>query len=241
MSVIISLLLLPILINSQEISLQGELLIRDNHIDDQYQYFLKKYDNSIIQLSFNTNIIYDNIITWSSVKIFGNFDLNNIFIISDILPLSSRLVPKCNELNLKTITYYIEKICNKITTNSFNYMKSIWFQNSNSLKEIFKYCSLKFSETNNIIIKGITIPCNGKNNWNYSSVDSYLLMDYSKNYTRRIGIDVSLYNKFILILPFDKQYNWNGMSSINCGSMCYTWINMNNLNVYKIAYYIMSL
>lgn len=212
---ILILLIIP-LINSQEIlSFQGELLIRYNNID-KYQYFLKKYDNFIIQLSFKNNIIYDNINTWSSVRVFGNFSSdNNIFNIYDIIPLSSRSVSKYNQNN-NILIYVIQKICNN--------------------KNIVKYILI---ENNKNIISIPYISCNGNNNWNYSSIDSYTIMNNSKIYTiKNFNINIDFFNKFIIILPYNKQYKWNIMNSIRCGTLCYSWINFNEefLNISKIKY-----
>lgn len=114
---------------------------------------------------------------------------------------------------------------------------SLWYGTDKiTMQSYFKNCSfnqMTFYNTDNIIIPNIIqIPCSGT--WqglNYdlnSACDMpglYNMPQVAANYaTNTLNMDLTLYNRIIMILPQDSKCPWAGLGSVGCGSKCYTWI-----------------
>ena len=221
-------------------NLEGTLnYYKDHSIGTEYT--LNTIDDKIYQLSFNnTSFRESDIIKWLKIRISGNYDTNYVVIVTDVLPLSSRPGLRAGPPILKTLTFFINSLCNRTTDLTLLDIKKRWYKSygSTSLEGLYETCSLGktlFPESNNLILDGIDMPCSGTMKsgppWDANKcgmTEVYGWQEYAENIAISRGIDTKNYQQRIMLLP-SKGLNcpWGGLGSIGCRDKCFVWINMN--------------
>lgn len=129
---------------------------------------------------------------------------------------------------ISSITYILN-ICDRKNVYNATSIKDMWFTRPISLKATFQNCSWgvsSFTEANNIIVGPLTIPCGIFDLSQCSGGDLYGIVDYADNYTKEaLKIDVSKYNRRIVMLPSLSTCMWAGLGNVGCGTKCMAWIN----------------
>lgn len=221
-------------------NIEGTLYFYEDHTTG-IEYTLNTVDDTIYQLSFkNTSFDNTDIIKWLKIRISGEYDPNYIVIVSDVTPLSARPGLKAGPPMLKTLTYFINSLCNRTTDLTLLDIKKRWYKSYGSvtMEGLFETCSLGktlFPEQTNLIISGIDLPCSGNMKsgplWDANKCGTseiYGWQEYAENITLSRGIDTKLYQQRIMLLPSKGlRCTWAGLGSVGCGAKCYVWINMN--------------
>jgi hypothetical protein len=141
---------------------------------------------------------------------------------------------------LKTLTYFINSLCNRTTDLTLLDIKKRWYKSYGAvtMEGLFETCSLGktlFLEQNNLIVSGIDLPCSGNMKsgppWDANKCGTseiYGWQEYAENVSISRGIDTKLYQQRIMLLPSKGlRCSWAGLGSVGCGAKCYVWINMN--------------
>lgn len=129
---------------------------------------------------------------------------------------------------ITSITYLLN-ICDKLNPVNITNLRNVWFNKPISLKSTFQTCSVNtttFTESNNIIVGPINIPCGIYDFSQCSGASLYGIVDYADRYAKEtLGIDISIYRRRIMMLPYMETCMWAGLGNVGCGSTCIAWMN----------------
>lgn len=203
----------------QSKTIRGEVLVIEGPINQKV--WLKTGQDYVVvnetnqEIRFKTGTFIKGVYNETSVPL-------NIRNVSVYLPNS------LYSLQIKSITYILS-ICDKTNPLKARELRTMWFNNVSSLQSAFNRCSWgtsSFTEENNIIVGPITIPCNLYDLTQCNGMSLYGIVDYADSYAmNNLRINVSKFNRRIVMLPSIDTCSWAGLGNVGCGSKCMVWIN----------------
>ena len=194
------------------------------------------YINDHQRVVFNTTPPDEDLLPFSHITGYGYF-INETFYVTNytLSPIYERIQETVAK-PLKTITFLLN-ICNQAPTFSRNVflgqlLKKHAPTNAITLEEYYESCSLNqtiFSETENDVVGPIAVPCTGTTSWGgtfqHTRCGENEIIGWAQFAERNSGVDLSLYNHRIFVIPITLSCNWLGIADVGCaGGWCRSWI-----------------